>query len=156
MGDVVIEGVNVKHLTLHSDDRGKLMELLRADDGLFERFGQVYMTTCMPGFAKAWHLHKVQVDNFACVKGGIRLGLFDSREDSPTNGKTREFALGLDNPVLVRIPAGVYHGFECASDEEAIVINIPSQPYNRASPDEFRLPFDSPEIPFKWNAKAGG
>ena len=153
---MMIEGVKVKHLNLHSDERGKLMELLRSDDDLFEEFGQVYMTTCVPGFVKAWHLHKAQVDNFACVKGGIRLGLFDRRINSQTKGNVQEFILGLDNPVLVRIPAGVYHGFECASDDEAIVINIPSLPYNRASPDEFRKPFDSPEIPFRWNAMKGG
>ncbi len=152
----MIEGVRVKQLTLHSDERGKLMELLRADDEVFEEFGQVYMTTCVPGFVKAWHLHKVQVDNFACVKGGVRLGLFDGRDGSPTKGVAQEFILGLNDPVLVRIPAWVYHGFECASGEESIVINVPSMPYNKESPDEFRLPFDSPEIPFRWNAKRGG
>ncbi|MBI2134212.1 dTDP-4-dehydrorhamnose 3,5-epimerase family protein, partial [Candidatus Woesearchaeota archaeon] len=145
-----------KELRLHSDDRGRVMELLRNDDPVFEGFGQVYITTCMPGFTKAWHLHRKQVDHFVCVKGSIRLGLFDPRESSRSKGQVQELVLGMEKPVLVKIPAGVYHGFECASDEESMVINIPSLPYNRASPDEFRKPFDSPDIPFRWNALKGG
>ncbi len=151
----MIEGVEIKELKLFSDERGNVMELLRNDDLIYEAFGQVYVTTCFPGFAKAWHLHQRQVDNFSCIKGSIRLGLFDPRESS-TKGMVQEFILDLKNPVLVRIPAGVYHGFECASNEEAIVVNVPNRPYNRASPDELRKPFDSPDIPFKWNSSRGG
>lgn len=152
----MIHGVETKKLKLHSDDRGRLMELLRADDALYERFGQVYMTTCLPGHAKAWHLHKKQIDNFVCVKGKIRLGLYDARENSPTRGKVQEFFLDMESETLVKIPAGVYHGFECATGEEAIVINISSDTYNREFPDEFRKPFDDPEIPFKWKSNTGG
>ncbi len=152
----MIVGVQVKQLVSHADERGVLMELLRSDDALFDRFGQVYMTTCNPGFAKAWHLHKVQVDNMVCIQGRLRLGLYDGRKGSSTFGKVQEFILGSENPLLVRIPEGVYHGFECAEDEPCIVINIPTHPYNRAQPDEFRKPFDSPDIPFRWKAGKGG
>ncbi len=151
----MIAGVEVKHLKLHSDERGSVMEMLRCDDAFFEKFGQVYMTTCVPGFAKAWHLHKVQADHMACVKGVLRVGLYDAR-DSPAKGQVQEFILSLKSPLLLRIPPGVYHGFECASEEECIVINTASEPYNRDNPDEFRKPFDSAEIPFKWKAVRGG
>ena len=32
--------------------------MLRSDDELFIKFGQVYMTTAYPGVVKAWHYHK--------------------------------------------------------------------------------------------------
>ena len=39
-----IEGVKTKALRLIHDERGWLMEILRADDGeLFTKFGQVYV-----------------------------------------------------------------------------------------------------------------
>jgi len=41
----MIEGVKVKRLNLIPDERGFLMEILRNDDELFEKFGQVYLTT---------------------------------------------------------------------------------------------------------------
>jgi dTDP-4-dehydrorhamnose 3,5-epimerase len=152
----MIDGVEVKKLAVHKDERGRLMEILRKDDKIFRKFGQVYMTTVNPGFVKAWHYHKIQDDYFCCVKGKIRLGLYDSREGSGTKGEVLELFLGMENPLLVQIPKGVYHGFENAGEEEAIVINAPTECYNGKSPDEYRLDPFANDIPFKWNARKGG
>ena len=146
----MIEGVKVKKLKLIPDDRGRLMEILRRDDDIFEQFGQVYMTTAYPGVIKAWHYHKKQTDNFTCIKGKMRLGLYDSRENSPTFGKVEEYIISLENPLLVKIPSNVYHGFKCIGDEEAVVINTVTEPYDHDNPDECRAdPFDK-DIPFDW------
>lgn len=146
----MITGVKIKKLKLITDERGRLMEILREDDELFTKFGQVYITTAFPGVIKAWHYHNIQTDNFTCVKGKMRLGLYDSREDSLTFGQTEEYIISLERPLLVRIPPGVYHGFKCAGKEEAIVVNTVTEPYNKDNPDEFRVdPFDN-NIPFDW------
>ena len=55
-----ISGVKVEKLRLMLDDRGWLMEMLRSDWEIFEKFGQAYVTTCYPGVVKAWHYHKGQ------------------------------------------------------------------------------------------------
>ncbi len=152
----MIEGVFIKELKSIPDERGKLMEMLRCDDQIFKKFGQVYMTTTKPGYVKAWHYHKKQTDNFVCVKGKIRVGLYDDREDSKTKGEVQEFILTLDKPILLQIPPQVFHGFESNHTEESIVINIPTEPYNHETPDEYRIdPFDN-DIPFKWKSKKGG
>ncbi len=149
----MIEGVKVKKLKVLADDRGRLMEILRADDEIFIKFGQVYMTTAYPGVIKGWHFHKLQTDNFAVVKGMIKLALYDSRDTSPTRGELNEFFLGEHSPILVQIPNLVYHGFKCIGMEEAIVINCVTEPYNAKEPDEIRLdPFDK-SIPYDWNLK---
>ena len=88
----MIEGVKIKKLKVIPDERGRLMEMLRADDDLFMRFGQVYMTTAYPGAVKAWHYHKKQVDNFVVVKGMMKVVLFDGRESSPTSGRLMNFS----------------------------------------------------------------
>jgi len=146
----VIEGVIVKKLKLIPDDRGRLMEILRSDEEIFNKFGQVYMTTAFPGVVKAWHYHRLQDDHFTCVAGTMKLALYDSREDSPTKGEVQDFIISLDNPLLVKIPKLVYHGFKCVSETEAIVINTPTMPYNRENPDEFRLDAFKNEIPYDW------
>ena len=76
----MIEGVKIKKLKVIPDERGRLMEILRADDEVFEKFGQVYMTTTYPGVVKGWHFHKVQSDNVACMQVMIKLVLYDQRE----------------------------------------------------------------------------
>ena len=146
----MIEGIKVKRLKIIPDERGRLMEILRRDDDLFQKFGQVYMTTAYPGVVKAWHYHKKQTDNFTCVKGKMRLGLYDAREGSSTKGNVEEYTIGPEEPLLVQIPPEVYHGFKCVSTEEAIVINTVTEPYDLNDPDEYRVDAFDNDIPFDW------
>lgn len=154
----MIEGVQVKRLTVRPDDRGFLMEMLREDEPLFERFGQVYITGCRRGVAKAWHYHKAQTDHFVCVAGTALVVLYDGRADSPTRGTIQEVTLTSPPtqdpaPLLLKIPRLVVHGFTAVDGEEARIINIPTLPYRYADPDEYRYPWDSAEIPYRWPAE---
>jgi dTDP-4-dehydrorhamnose 3,5-epimerase len=151
----LIVGVQTKLLSVHPDERGRLMEILRSDDPIFEKFGQVYLTTAYPGVIKAWHYHREQTDHFTCVRGMMKVVLYDPREGSATKGQVDEFFIGDFNPTLVRIPPGVYHGFKCISDFEAIIINVPTTTYNYLSPDEYRIDAHSLEIPYDWSRKDG-
>lgn len=151
----MIDGVKIKKLKVIPDERGRLMELLRSDDDLFVKFGQVYMTTVYPGVVKAWHYHKIQTDNMAALHGMLKLVLYDGRADSPTRGQIDEYFFGVHNPILVQIPPSVYHGFKCISTEEAIVVNCPTELYNYAEPDEFRVDPHSSKIPYNWERKDG-
>jgi dTDP-4-dehydrorhamnose 3,5-epimerase len=151
----LIEGIAVRDLKVIPDERGRLMEILRCDDPIFAKFGQVYMTTNFPGVVKAWHYHKKQIDHVCCVKGMIKLVTYDGREDSPTKGRINEFFLGEHNTQLVRIPAGVWHGWKGISEIEALIINVTTELYDPDRPDEYRLPYDTEEIPYDWAIKMG-
>ena len=146
----MIDGVRVTPLKPIPDERGRLMEMFRSDEDDFEAFGQVYLTTAWPGVVKAWHYHKKQTDNFICVRGMMKVALYDPREGSPTKGDVNEFFMGIWNPIRLRIPRGVYHGFKCISTGEAMIVNVPTEPYNRDEPDEHRLPAHTDEIPYDW------
>ena len=151
----MISGVNAKYLKNITDERGRLMEIMRNDESIFVKFGQVYLTTNYPGVVKAWHYHKIQSDYICCVKGMIKVVLYDARKDSKTYGEINEFCIGDFNPMLIVIPPGVYHGWKCISDMEAIIINVTTELYNYGNPDEFRLPPDSEDIPYKWVMDSG-
>jgi len=151
----LIEGVKIKKLKVIPDERGRLMEMLRSDDSLFTKFGQVYMTTAYPGVVKGWHYHKIQTDNMVVVKGMMKIVLYDSRKDSPTYKEVNEFFMGEHNPQLLQIPNYVFHGFKCISGSEAICINIPTEVYNYMEPDEYRVDPHSPDIPYNWDRKDG-
>ena len=150
-----IRGLRVKPLRVLADERGRLFEVLRRDEPLFKRFGQVYCTTVNCGVVKGWHYHKRQVDNFVCISGMIKLVAYDGRAGSPTKGVVNEFVIGTHNLLLVQIPAGVHHGFKGLTAPEAIVLNIPTEPYRRAKPDEYRLPPHGGDIPYDWSRKDG-
>ena len=151
----MIKGVKTKKLKVIPDERGRLMEILRCDDDVFLKFGQVYMTTTYPDVVKAWHMHKKQTDHVACVSGMIKVVLYDGRDASPTFGEISQFYIGEHNPILVQIPPGVYHGWMCVSQNEAVVINIPTELYDYESPDEYRLDAHTDEIPYDWERKDG-
>jgi dTDP-4-dehydrorhamnose 3,5-epimerase len=151
----MIHGVVTKKLKPIPDERGRLMEVLRSDDEMFKKFGQVYITSGYPGVVKAWHYHKNQDDNFAVITGMMKVVLYDSRDNSPTKGEINEFFMGDHNPILLQIPKLVYHGFKCISDREAVVINIPTEPYNYKNPDEYRLDPHTTDIPYNWSRKDG-
>ncbi len=151
----MIDGVRVKTLKVIPDERGHLMEILRRDDPEFVGFGQVYMTTVFPGVVKGWHYHHKQIDNMTAVKGTIKLVLFDDRDQSPTRGQVNEFFVGEHKPIMVQIPRGVLHGIKGVGVEEAIVINLVTEPYNREEPDEFRVPPHSADVPYDWACKEG-
>ncbi|MBI3011316.1 MAG: dTDP-4-dehydrorhamnose 3,5-epimerase family protein [Candidatus Omnitrophica bacterium] len=151
----LIKGIRTKPLRMIPDERGRLFEMLRRDEPIFLRFGQVYCTTITFGVVKGWHYHKKQIDNFVCVSGMIKLVAYDSRPGSATKGLINEFFIGTHNPMLVQVPAGVYHGFKGLTDPEAVVINIPTEPYHHQRPDEYRLDPHGSEIPYDWNRKDG-
>jgi dTDP-4-dehydrorhamnose 3,5-epimerase len=94
----LIKGVKTKDLKVIPDERGWLMEILRCDDEIFSSFGQVYLTTAYPEVVKAWHYHKKQTDNFTCIKGMMKVALYDDREDSKTYREVNEFFIGDRSP----------------------------------------------------------
>jgi len=151
----LIDGVATRRAKVIPDERGRLGEIMRADDPWFEKFGQVYFTTTYPGIVKAWHFHKKQTDHFYVAKGTVKIGLFDARENSPTAGTVNELYLSEHCPGLVRIPPGIQHGWMCVGTDEAYIINIVSEMYDYKSPDEFRTHPHDNNIPYDWTRKDG-
>lgn len=151
----LIDGVAVRTAKVLSDERGRLGEIMRADDPWFEKFGQVYFTTTYPGVVKAWHFHKKQTDHFYVIKGTVKLAFYDARADSPTHGVVNELYLGEHCPGVVRIPPGIQHGWMGVGQTEAYIINIVSEMYNYTEPDEFRTHPHDNEIPYEWTRKDG-
>jgi dTDP-4-dehydrorhamnose 3,5-epimerase len=145
-----IIGVAVKDLKLLPSDRGRLMEIQRGDEQDFPGFGQAYVTSTYPGVIKAWYRHATQVDQIAVVTGLLKLVLYDDRPESPSHGTVQEIVIGDLAPRLVRIPPGIWHGFQAIGGREAFALHLNTVPYDAARPDEERLPPDTDEIPYRW------
>lgn len=149
----MIEGIEVKPLKRHADERGFLMEMLREDDAIFEHFGQAYVSLNYPGVIRAWHYHKKQHDFWVVPKGMVKAVVYDCREGSPTYGEVNEFFLGDNNPAMLKIPIGTMHGYKTIGTEPSLLINFPTKPYDPKDPDEYREAWDSDNIPYNWDIK---
>ncbi len=147
----MIEGVKVVKLAVHMDDRGYLMEIFRASDPYFTKFGQVYIVgDVSKGTIRAFHKHNVLWDFFFISHGMAKFALKDDRPDSPTYEKMETIVTGERNPCLIVVPPGVYHGWMALEDDTQL-ISIASEVYNHESPDEVRVPPDS--FGYEWKVK---
>ena len=106
-----------------------------------------------PGVVRAWHYHMHQTDFFCVVKGMAKVAIYDRRDDSPTKGEINDFFIGENNPVLIRIPFGVMHGYKTVGTEPCVLLNFPTTTHDKEKPDEYRVdPYDN-DIPYDWRLK---
>ena len=108
----MINDIIISPLKILSDNRGKVMHMMRNDSKVFKSFGEVYFSTIYKDSIKAWHLHKENTLNYACVKGKVKLVLFDDRKESSTNGEYQEIILTPQNYFLITIPPNIWNGFQ--------------------------------------------
>ena len=155
----MIQGVKIKTLKVHQDipdtdeegiTSGFLVEVLRADEELFTKFGQSTMTVAYPGTIKGFHVHQKQDDLWFVATGKVLIVLHDLRPDSPTYKQTDTMYAGEDDYKLVSIPTNVAHGYKVLSEKPAILFYHTTEPYDPSKPDEKRIPYNDPEIGFDW------
>jgi dTDP-4-dehydrorhamnose 3,5-epimerase len=145
----LIDGVTLHEVRNVLRDSGHVTEILRQD--WFPRaidIDQVFQVALQPGGVSAWHVHLRTTDRLACAVGQVKIVLFDGREGSLTRGRINEFRLGLQRPGLVIVPAGVWHGLRNLAPDPTFVLNLVDRAYEYEAPDHWRLPPDTPEIPY--------
>jgi dTDP-4-dehydrorhamnose 3,5-epimerase len=150
-----IEGVHA-HEVLHVPrDHGIITEIFRPEwDPTGLPVLHIYQSRLFPGAIGAWSCHAKSIDRLFINQGHLKVVLFDGREESPTRGRINEIHVGDARPALLVVPIGVWHGLQNLGSSDALVLNFPTRAYDYADPDHYRLPYDTPEIPYSW-ARAG-
>lgn len=150
----MIEGVKVKKLVKHCDDRGFFTELVRDDEPeLLSRFGQASCSMSYPGVIKAFHYHEKQDDLWFFPSGNAQVVLYDLRAGSSTKGETDVYYMGEENPIMLLIPKGVAHGYRVLGQRPATIIYFTTESYNPKNPDEKRINWDDSKIGFSWETE---
>lgn len=150
LGRPLIQGIEIKSLVTHPDERGFFRELIRKTDPFFGEgaFAQLSHSLMHPGSGKGWHFHPQQVDWWYCI-GDLKVVLYDLREDSPTRRQLNELFMG-DNygAKIIKIPAMVAHG--CRALNTTHLLYVTSSVYDPQQ--EGRIPHDDPDIGYDFNA----
>jgi dTDP-4-dehydrorhamnose 3,5-epimerase len=149
-GAGLIQGVEVKRLVTHADERGFFREMIRVTDGFFGEgsFGQLSHSLMHPGSGKGWHFHHNQVDWWYVI-GNLKVALYDLREDSPTHRQLNELFMGdIYGATIVKIPPMVAHG--CRALDTTHLIYVTSSVYDPS--EEGRIPPDDPELGYDFVA----
>ena len=161
-GNRPIEGVSVLPLRRFVDDRGFFMELYRsaATHAGTEEMARFYdrvpvaqlnfSTVDVDDHIKGLHYHMKQEDLWFCPPPSkMKVVLFDVRKDSPTVGATQVVVLGDGKDAIVRIPAGVAHGYRPLTNPCSLFY-IVTKCFEMADPDEYRISWDHPAIKNLW------
>lgn len=147
----LIHGVSIRPLKTHADERGTVTELFDPRWGFHpDPLVFAYTFTIRPGVAKGWNLHRRHEDRYALLQGEMALILFDPRPDSPTCGETCRIVLSEHERCLVNVPIDVWHADHNIGTCDVVVVNFPTIQYDHAAPDKWRLPLDTPLIPYRF------
>jgi len=124
-----IDGVVVRSLSRHEDERGWLSELYRTDEW-DHQVAMCYASWTLPGKARGPHEHVYQSDCFAFLgPGTFRLYLWDARQECKTHQQRMRLDVGEENPVVVLVPPRVVHAYKCISEDKGLVVNLPDKLY---------------------------
>lgn len=148
-----IQGVIITDLKVINDKEGAVLHMLRCDDPVFCKFGEIYFSKIFPGAVKAWKLHKKMTLNLAVPVGKVKLVLYDNRIRSKTKGIIKEIILSEENYKLITVPPLIWFGFKALGKETAFLADCATMPYDSAEIE--RLDLFSDKIPYQWRAKNG-
>jgi dTDP-4-dehydrorhamnose 3,5-epimerase len=146
-----IDGVKVVEVRNIVKGNGLLTEVFRAEwkvDGA--PVDQVFQVTLGPEEVSAWHVHRDTRDRLFVNHGAVRIVLYDARRESPSHGRVNEFRFGSHRPALLCVPGGVWHGIQNLRREPSLILNLVDRAYSYEEPDHWRLPADSPRIPYRF------
>ena len=115
----------------------------------------VYCFTIRPGMIKGWGMHKEHDDRYFVLRGEMEVVLYDERAESPTFGLVASIVLSEYQPRLMSIPAGIWHADRNLGQDDVMVINFPTIPYDHSNPDKYRLPLDTDRIPYRFDQQRG-
>ena len=147
----LIEGVQVRDVRNIVTRNGITTELFRSEWGIMNGpIEHMIHVTFRPGALSAWHMHKLKTDHVFVVSGLVRTALYDGRDGSPTFGYVNEFHLSHARPQLLVIPPNVFHGLQNLDGGNSTFVNFFDAQYEYEDPDEWRMPHDTPEIPYRF------
>ena len=146
-----IEGIKIIKKKVISDNRGKIMHMLRSDDKNFKKFGEIYSSQANPGKIKAWHIHKKMTLNNVVISGNAKLVVYDIREQSKTYKLINEFFIGDDNYKLIQIPPGLANGYKAYGDKQCILANCSTHPHEKK--EILYIDPNNNSIPYNWDLK---
>jgi dTDP-4-dehydrorhamnose 3,5-epimerase len=140
----------------HVDDRGWLVELFdKRWDWVTDPLVYAYATTVRPGRVKGWGIHKEHDDRYFFLFGDAEVVLYDVRPESSTYGKISVNRASEFDRGILTIPRLVWHATRNLGSTDVVIINFPTSPFDHNNPEKYRLPLNTPLIPYSFGDSPG-
>ncbi len=116
--------------TLHTDNRGSFVELLKLNGG-----GQVSFSTTKPGITRGNHFHTRKIERFSVIKGEALIQLRRIGTE-----RVLDFRLSGEQPAYVDMPVWHTHNITNTGHEDLYTVFWINEFYNPDDPDTFFEP----------------
>jgi dTDP-4-dehydrorhamnose 3,5-epimerase-like enzyme len=93
----------------------------------------VYLSAASAGAFKGYHLHRVRAARYVCLKGRMRIILYQRQGEKWAR---EEHVLDASEPKRLCIPKNVATGLQNIGDEDGWLVNYPDPPYDPSLKDE--------------------
>jgi dTDP-4-dehydrorhamnose 3,5-epimerase len=140
------DGVRLRPLDPHEDERGVFMELHRLEWETGVEPVQWNVVRSAAGVLRGVHVHPRHDDYLVIFSGRATVGLCDLREGAPAGGRACCVELDGGSPSAITIPHGVAHGFYF--HEPSLHIYAVSHYWH--SSDELGCHWEDPELGIPW------
>lgn len=118
-------------LTPRSDERGRLVEVVRSHGGQ----GQTFVSTTAPGVTRGEHFHLRKVERFVVVAGQARISLRKALTDEVVS-----FDVDGSRPVVVDMPTMWVHNITNTGEGELLTLFWTNELFDPAAPDTYPEP----------------
>jgi UDP-2-acetamido-2,6-beta-L-arabino-hexul-4-ose reductase len=118
-------------LTAHADDRGRLVETVRAHGGQ----GQTFVSTTKPGITRGEHFHLGKVERFVVLSGEAHISLRKVCTDEVVS-----FHVTGDQPAVVDMPTMWVHNITNTGNSELTTLFWTHSLFDPEHPDTFWEP----------------
>ena len=142
-----IAGARLVDLSPHGDERGMFVETFRREwfSGVPDMV-QTNVSTKQAGAVVGLHYHLRQADYWYVIAGTARVGLYDLRVGSPSEGTSWSSDFDDRSQRGLYIPPGVGHGFAAITDV-TLLYQVDGY-YDPA--DELGVAWDDPQLDIEW------
>ena len=130
----VIQGVVRRRLTVNHDDRGSFTEVFCDNWDLPIAPVQWSIVTSRPRTLRGMHLHLRHDEYISVLRGRACVGLYDLRQDSPTEGRSMLIELDGETPTCLSFPRGILHGWYFYGN--GMHLQSVSEEYSSYGPDD--------------------
>jgi len=126
--------VDVRALKRLGDTRGWFLKVLQRQHLGCKPFGEVYLAVGSPGEIRGSHYHKRTTEWFCPIQGHGMLYV------ASVDGSQRQVVqLDSEEPVSVRVPAGVAHALVADQGVEFMVLAVADVEYDPDDTDTFAM-----------------
>jgi len=126
----MILDLEIKELDIKSDDRGHVIEVIKADN-----IKEVLFILSKPGATRGNHFHKSKAEWLCIIKGKAKL----TYSDVATGKKTELIVNGDEKPTIIKTPKNIAHVVHNIGTDDLYMLEISDKIYDKKNPDTFKL-----------------